>query len=237
MYITNENELLERIKKIINTLARGKKAIFARAIGVNERYVARYIQQNRGDWFMGHLKAICKAYPTISEKWLYSGTGEMLVPERPNPIRSVTNAKDLLIGDLLWEFFSLKDASLAEVKKQCNFDDTFNQVMESSRYPTFTELETLHKVYDLNVTYLFTNRKEDMEGKTISKELEKLTDELVQTQIDNKQLNAKLINALEENSELNKELHKAKESAKTTEKGTKTASGKTFAKSMSPAKN
>lgn len=158
MPVTTGKELIDRLEYLINTLEDGVKKNFADKIGIEPRSVQRWIKEGRGKPVFKYIAKICEVYPTVSETWLRGGVGDMLVSERPNPIRSIVNKHDLLIGDTLWEFFNEIGTTSEEVMKCCRFDKTFNQVMESSRYPTLSELESLYNFFGLNPILLFQKR-------------------------------------------------------------------------------
>ena len=152
-------DFYKQLSIIVEHFCAGNLKAFANTTGINHATLHRNLTAQRDDLLVRHAPAILRAYPSVSESWLYTGEGEMLVPERPMAIRSAVNGNGKIIGDFLWEFFGARNLDIDAVCRICHFrKDLFEQVMESSRYPSWQELLTLHEVFGLNVHFLFFDR-------------------------------------------------------------------------------
>lgn len=160
--------LYERILKIIDDYEGGNKTAFARRVGIQQTTLLGYLSESgQAKLRVEHLNAILSQYPEIDRDWLFFGESEALSrahdtkPNYPdNALDRITttraeNSYGVLIGDTLSEFFREINVSCEFVMTCCRFDDTFWQVMENNRYPTFQELERLYMFFGVDVGLLF----------------------------------------------------------------------------------
>lgn len=76
-----EMSLNKRIQKLVELKAGGNKARFAGMIDYMPQYMSR-ITKEGGPAGLTVVEKILQAFPDISGRWLVTGQGEMLVPDR-----------------------------------------------------------------------------------------------------------------------------------------------------------
>lgn len=64
----------ERVNRLIDYFAQGKKAAFGRILGISGAAVAKWV--NTGEFNAGR---ILQAFPEVNAHWLRTGEGEMIV--------------------------------------------------------------------------------------------------------------------------------------------------------------
>lgn len=65
----------ERVTRLIEYFAQGKKAAFGRILGISGAAVGKWV--NSGDFNAGR---ILQAFPEVNAHWLRTGEGEMILP-------------------------------------------------------------------------------------------------------------------------------------------------------------
>ena len=164
--------LYQQIQEIINHFCAGKQKYFAQQAGIPYSTLQHNLALKRDDLLVKYAERILHAFPSVRESWLYSGEGEMLGSKRPQGFRTAVNDNKQLVGDLLFDLFSVMGLDADEVAKICHLRrDTLEQVMESSRYPSWHELIALHKILGISIHFLLLGKKPYMTPQT---ELERL---------------------------------------------------------------
>lgn len=124
-----ENNITERIQKIVNDLYGGVAYNFSTQMGIKESTMRGILQGS--DARVSNIVRICECIPNISCEWLIRGRGEMFVNNFPMPnkpskeveLNEIIKSKDSQIDNLSLEVEALKkQLAEAEVREK----DLFN---------------------------------------------------------------------------------------------------------------
>ncbi len=153
----NKKEFCLRVQTVLENFCGGSRTEFARRIGIPQATLQHNLANERGDLLIKHAQKILDTFPGISKEWLYSGEGEMLdSPDLTKPLTAQNN-KGQLVGDLLATAIAFAGTDAKGAAKLTGIDEgVFQQLLDSSLFPSFAQLEALHTKLGIEPSYFFT---------------------------------------------------------------------------------
>ena len=108
-----EQSVNQRLNLIVNTFEKGKKAAFARKVGISPQGAQELLAGRKGDPSFKVLLKILESYPQVRTEWLVLGNGEMFT-EPP-----YEDIKDGIVGEPgYWERIKGEDDVLYVTPKE-----------------------------------------------------------------------------------------------------------------------
>ncbi|MBD2769668.1 helix-turn-helix domain-containing protein [Hymenobacter sp. BT664] len=95
-YIEGESSVNQRLNLLVDTFEKGKKAPFARKIGVSAQAVQEMLMGRKSDPSFKVLVRILEEYPSVSSDWLVLGQGQMLRDTSPPAASQVVEVVQLI---------------------------------------------------------------------------------------------------------------------------------------------
>ena len=147
-----------RVSRLVEDLEEGNAKEFARKTGIPYATLHRNLTEKYdGEHLIKHSHKIISTYPQINREWLEWGRGEPYTSGRTTALRTAENTNGFLVGDIISEALSVcytddgEEIENVLVKKL----PQFKEILNSSRYPSFQELELLCNLINLDANAIF----------------------------------------------------------------------------------